>query len=310
MPGTHARGLHSFDPGSSSGTSATLVLNNVNAEDDGEEDRAGPPVDTTMANVPAAFTSTISSVFSPALARDTVSFRSTDESNVMPPPFSSSISPTSHFDHVSQPPRRYASGVHSALSSSQTTSSDARTTSSNRKRKHDATGDMPPSSSKRASRKRTETLNPVIISSQLNSTLTRLADVMEKSLVVTANSIEVPTTHAAPLPSSSSSSVIPSQLQVSGPPSTLSFISDLEVLEKAFGIVATDKEFYLRTNYLEHQSSSLPLQMEQSALRAILLLSATTQQCNIAFLSINSIRRVIIPGKAKIKLPGMMMIFR
>ena len=43
--------------------SATLVLNNVNAEDDGEEDRAGPPVNTTMANVPAAFTSTISSVF-------------------------------------------------------------------------------------------------------------------------------------------------------------------------------------------------------------------------------------------------------
>lgn len=133
---------------------------------------------------------------------------------------------------------------------------------------------------------------------------------MEKSLVVTANSIEVPTTHAAPLPSSSSSSVIPSQLQVSGPPSTLSFISDLEVLEKAFRIVATDKEFYLRTNYLEHQSSSLPLQMEQSALRAILLLSATTQQCNITFLFINSIRQVIIPGKAKIKLPGMMMIFR
>ena len=243
MPGTHARGLHSFDPGSSSGTSATLVLNNVNAEDDGEEDRAGPPVDTTMANVPAAFTSTISSVFSPALAGDTVSFKSTDESNVMPPPFSSSISPTSHPDHVSQPPRRHASGVHSALSSSQTTSSDARTTSSNRKRKHDATGDMPPSSSKRASRNRTETINPVIISSQLNSTLTRLADVMEKSLVVTANSIEVPTTHAAPLPSSSSSSVIPSQLQVSGPPSTSSSLSDLEVLDKAFGIVVADKEF-------------------------------------------------------------------
>ena len=66
---------------------------------------------------------------------------------------------------------------------------------------------------------------------------------MEKSLDVTANSIEVPTTHAAPLPSSSSSSAIPSQLQVSGPPSTSSLLSDLEVLDKAFGIVAADKEF-------------------------------------------------------------------
>ena len=83
-----------------------------------------------------------------------------------------------------------------------------------------------------------ETLNPVIISSQLNSTLTRLADVMEKSLDVTATSIK-----AQPAPSPSPQTLsMPSQCL--GPPSTLSSTSssDSEILDKAIGIVTADKD--------------------------------------------------------------------
>ena len=75
-------------------------------------------------------------------------------------------------------------------------------------------------------------LNPVIISSQLNFTLTHLADVMEKSLDVTTISIEPLTT--PPVPSSSPQALsILSQLP--GPQSTLSstLSSDSEVLDKA-----------------------------------------------------------------------------
>ena len=93
-------------------------------------------------------------------------------------------------------------------------------------------------------------MNPVIISSQLNSTLTHLADVMEKLLDVTATSIETPNTHLAPLPPvSSHAPPIPSQLP--GPPSTLSTSSsDSEVLDKALGIVIANKDFFSEDDLL------------------------------------------------------------
>ena len=88
-----------------------------------------------------------------------------------------------------------------------------------------------------------ETLNPVIISSQLNSTLTHLADVMEKSLDVTATSINV-TNQPAPSPSPQAL-LMPSQLL--GPPSTLlsTLLSNSEILNKALRIVtaAANKDF-------------------------------------------------------------------
>jgi hypothetical protein len=75
--------------------SATQALNDVNAENDGEEDQAGPPVDTPMANMPTAFTSAaISSLFPAAPGPDTVSLGGTSQSDAMLPPLSSSISPT------------------------------------------------------------------------------------------------------------------------------------------------------------------------------------------------------------------------
>ena len=69
--------------------SVTQALDKVNAENDGEEDQAGPPVDTPMANMPAAFTSAMSSLFPPA--PDTVSLGGTSMAN-MPAAFTSAMS--------------------------------------------------------------------------------------------------------------------------------------------------------------------------------------------------------------------------
>jgi hypothetical protein len=99
------------------------------------------------------------------------------------------------------------------------------------------------------SRNKTETLNPVIITNQLNSTLTRLADIMKKSLDVTSTSIDTLTPHPAPSPSSHAL-LIP--LQLPGPPSTQSLpsSSDSEVLDKALGIVTADKDFLSKDDLL------------------------------------------------------------
>ena len=135
MPGTQPRGIHSFNLGSSSSVLATQVLDKVNAEDDEEEDQAGPPVDT-----PAAFTSTMSSLF--PHDPSTASFMGTLQSDVLPPPSSSSISPTTHPNHVSH------SQQHVSVDSTLFCTTSSETSSSQQKRKHDATGSMLPPSSK------------------------------------------------------------------------------------------------------------------------------------------------------------------
>jgi hypothetical protein len=73
------------------------------------------------------------------------------------------------------------------------------------KRKHDArsTSGVQPPSSKRASKGKTSDLNPVVISNALNSTLNRIADVMERTLDVTAVTTAPPATApttSVPLP--------------------------------------------------------------------------------------------------------------
>ena len=100
MPGTQSWGTHSFNPGSLPFVLATQVLDKVNAEDDEEKDQARPPVDTLAADIPAAFATTMSSFF--PHDPSTASFMGALWSDVVPPPLSSSISPTTHPNHVSQ----------------------------------------------------------------------------------------------------------------------------------------------------------------------------------------------------------------
>ena len=92
-------------------------------------------------------------------------------------------------------------------------------------------------------------LNPVVISSQLNFTLTHLADVMEKSLDVTTISIEPLTTPPVPSLSPQALSILS---QLPGPQSTLSstLSSVSEVLDKAIRIVTADKDFLLEVDLL------------------------------------------------------------
>ena len=52
MPGTQPQGTYSFDPSSSS---AQSMLDKVNAEEDGAEDRDGPLLDLSHANIAGTF---------------------------------------------------------------------------------------------------------------------------------------------------------------------------------------------------------------------------------------------------------------
>jgi len=113
-------------------------------------------------------------------------------------------------------------------------------------------GGMQPPSSKKASRSKTDNLNPVIISNALNSTLNRLADMMEKSLDVTVATASNTTTTATASAPTSASSVTPSYIvtpstdstQLSSMPSNqslnLSNLSLSEILDRAIRITTAD----------------------------------------------------------------------
>ena len=127
--------------------------------------------------------------------------------------------------------------------------------------------------------------NPVIISSQLNFTLTHLADVMKKSLDVTTISIEPLTT--PPVPSSSPQALsILSQLP--DPQSTLSstLSSVSEVLDKAIRIVTADKDFLLEVDLL---AASLFFSNTSNELVHVAqtFIAFSDRLCNIAFFCVN-----------------------
>ena len=90
MPGTQPWGTHAFDPGSQSESSqsATQALDAINAEDDRAEDQVGPPLDSLMADIPAAPDYILASSF--ASPGPSSAFGSTR------PPASSSLLPTVH----------------------------------------------------------------------------------------------------------------------------------------------------------------------------------------------------------------------
>ena len=178
MPGTQPQGTHAFDPGSQSESSqsATQALNAINAKDDEAGDQVGPPLDSLMASIPAAPDYILASSFA-------LPGPSSTSGSTRPPP-SSSLLPTVHplYDSTQQCDTSMGSGCSAYSVATGTGSvSDA----GSQKRKHDASSVRPPNS-KRTSKSKTDDLNPVIISNTLNSTLNRIADVMERILDATA----------------------------------------------------------------------------------------------------------------------------
>lgn len=165
MPGTQPRGTYAFDPAGSSSQLSTQMLNSINLEEDEAEDEVAPPVDQDLG-------SSLTSFLASSDPQPSLSFPSSTDARS--PPSSSLLTPI----HPNLTQRRDVS------MSSVTTDSEA---SHSRKRKYDArlATDMQPPTSKRSSSKRKTndpSLNPVIISNAINSTLNRMVDVMQRTL--------------------------------------------------------------------------------------------------------------------------------
>ena len=182
IPGTQPRGTYSFDPSSSSVPS---VLDKVNAEEDGVEDRDGPPLDLSHANITSAFFSSNLNILGfGALPSKPLAFHFSSSGGAMPPSLSS-LPPMAHLGHpYSTQPCDLSMG--SGLAFSQTNSNPGNT--QHRKRKHDGqlAGGTHPPSTKHLFKSKASDVNPVIMSTTLNSTINRMFDVMEKMLSSTA----------------------------------------------------------------------------------------------------------------------------
>jgi hypothetical protein len=230
MPGTQPRGTHSFDPGSS--LHSAQMLDDVNAEEDGAEDRDGPPLDL-HSSIPSLVTpdhilpSVISSFFP----------SNSSSSSATRPPSSSSIPATVH-PTLNQQHDTSMGSVHSREIGSDAVSSQLADSVRSRKRKHDgrsASGARAPSS-KRSLKSKTSELNPVIMSNALNSTLNRLADVMEKSLDASATALAPA---APPIPNTTPASIESQTAQLSSQ-SNPPLASPEEILNRAIQVVTYD----------------------------------------------------------------------
>jgi hypothetical protein len=237
MPGTQPRGTHAFDPATTSSSQSATLLDLVDTEEEGAEDQLNPIVDSTVpplvASDPISRSGAFSSIISSFLPPDCTS--SSSSSRTKPPP-SSSLPPTVYYPVV---PRDAACDISMGSThslTSLTTGSDAGS-SQLRKRKHSArsaSGMEPPHSKRASTRSKTNALNPVVITTALNSTLNRMVDVMERTLdattVTTAAPSEAPTMSMPP-PSIPNSSIESSQ------PLSAS-TSSAEVLDQAVRIIS------------------------------------------------------------------------
>jgi hypothetical protein len=252
MPGTQPRGTHAFDPAGSSSQSATHILDVVNAEEDGAEDQVGPLSSESMANMPAVPTSTVSPLvsmfscystnsflyFQPVLPNLGSSFISSlspsdpsasSSSSARPPPSSSPLPPV--HPHLSQQ-RNLNISMGSVTTSSEASSSQLR------KRKHDArsSSGMQPPSSKRASRNKTDDINPVVMANALNSTINRMVDMM-------ARTFDAPASTTFPPPSIVTSPLDFINHPLSSAPSqplSTSGSSSTEILDQAVKIISAN----------------------------------------------------------------------
>jgi hypothetical protein len=181
MPGTQPRGTHAFDPGSSSSQSATQMLTAIISEEDGAEDQVGPPLDSPMADLPAALDySDYASPLITDLAHHLGAFslsslggggsvilssppsplpdpRTSSAGSTKPPPSSSRppkiqpipYDPTQQHDRDISMGLGHSRSAHSITTNSVSVSDPASGSNQCRKRKHDArsmSGIWPPSS--------------------------------------------------------------------------------------------------------------------------------------------------------------------
>ena len=272
MPGTQPRGTHSFDPssGSSAQSQALQMLDSINSEDDGAEDRDGPPFNIPLTNIAGASsfpspldasgltsnrdilgfgafgtTPSIASESSPAsqffqLAQDFSSSGGTR------PPSSSSLPAAAHPSPFFSNQRRDSGiSVGSVLSSN--TDSDPGKTQL-RKRKHTDNGRSAPPSTKclttSRSKSKTDDLNPVIITNALNSTLNRLADVMQKTLDASQATATKSTIASAATPSMTNAIppivTPPIESQTTQPSSDPSSVSSQGILNQEIEVATSD----------------------------------------------------------------------
>lgn len=300
MPGTQPRGTHAFDPAGSSSQSATQMLNTVNAEEDGAEDQVGP-LDSSMANIPAAPASVVSPLISPNLVSSIISSLSPSDpgtsssSSARPPPSSSPLPAV--LPHLTQ--RRDIS------MGSVTTSSEA-SSSQLRKRKHDArsTSGMQPPSSKRSSRSKTDDINPVVMANALNSTINRMVDMM-------ARTFDAPTVTAAP-PSTTfvtPPSIVTSPMEFittplsSAPSQPLSAsASSTEILDQAVRIISandgslTEDELFAASLFFTSASEDAV-----RTARTFITLGDNNQSVKYRFLLRQLDTAGLLPGRGKAK---------
>jgi hypothetical protein len=256
MPGVQPHGTHAFDPSSHS---VTEMLNAVNAEEDGAEDQVSP-LDLPMSNMPAAHAPTSSPLINLGTSSSVISSSVVSPSVIssFPPPdisASSSSGSTGPLPSSSLPPSVHPQQSDTSMGSVHSITTGSEAGQKCKRNARSMTGVQPPSS-KRSSRSKTNNLNPVIISSALNLTLNPMADMMERSLDVTAATIThtaplatAPTTSSAAPPSIVTSPVELQTTQLSSIPSqplansSSASASLTEILDQVIRIISADDSF-------------------------------------------------------------------
>jgi hypothetical protein len=165
--------------------------------------------------------------------------------------------------------------------------------SQSRKRKRDARSGsgVQLSSAKRASRSKTDDLNPVIISNALNSTLNRIADVMERSLDATAVVVAPPGPTITPTTSTVPPSINTSSVE-SQPPA--------EILDEAIRLISTkgsglsEDELYSASLFFSSGSDSA-----LRTARTFIALGNDNQSVQNRFLRRHLEIAGLLPGKGK-----------
>ena len=161
------------------------MLDKVNAEEDGAEDRDGPLLNLSHANIAGAFfSSNLDILRFGALPSEPLLSHFSSSGGTRPPSLSS-LPPTAHPGHpYSTQSCDLSMGLGLAFSH---TDSDPGNTQ-HRKRKHDgqSVGGTCPPSTKCSFKSKVSDVNPVIMSTTLNLTINRMVDVMEKMLSSTA----------------------------------------------------------------------------------------------------------------------------